>query len=725
MAERKPTKAKSSSKGAAKKPAKKPVKKPTGATAGKAAPKTGQRSTVSSGGRSGKGTGGSGRGSNKTGTRKSASNTASKSASKSGKKTQRSRRSQLLLGGLKWSVIVGIWGAVALSVVVAWYAYDLPDINKLDVPSRKASITLTDADGREITTYGDLYGDPLRLADVPPYLVQAIVATEDRRFFEHMGFDPIALVRAVVANVRAGRVRQGGSTLTQQLAKNVFLKPDRTLRRKVQELLLAFWLEANFTKEQIFTLYINRVYLGSGAYGVDAAARRYFGKSARNVSLHEAAVLAGLLKAPSRYSPLRSRKAAEDRARVVLGTMVAAEFLDPPTAKRAARQRLQLAAVTKRSNAARYFTDWALERVAGFAGRRGRDLIVRTTMDARLQRLAEKQLRATIAKNGKKRRITQAALVSMSPDGAVRALVGGRDYGTSQYNRAFQAQRQPGSAFKLFVYLAAMENGLTPDDQFIDGPLRIGKWKPRNYGGNFLGSITLREAMARSVNTVAVQVSERVGRGKVIDAARRLGITSPLKSHPSLALGASEVSLVELTAAYGVIANGGVAVWPHGISEIRERGGRVLYRRTDGAAAQVVNLTAVQRVNDLLRAVVGWGSGKAANPNRPAAGKTGTSQDFRDAWFVGYTGELVTGVWMGNDDSSPMKRVTGGSLPARLWRDFMIPALDGVAAKPLAPIVQTSPPSGTGNKAVKSSSVPWWRRGVTSDPADEDYDKGD
>ncbi|MFT5487189.1 MAG: penicillin-binding protein 1A [Paracoccaceae bacterium] len=722
MAERKPTKPKSSPKGAAKKPAKKPVKNSAGTTAGKSAPKTGQRSTVSSGGRGAKGTGkGKGGGTGKTGPRKSAPNTASKT----GKKTERSRRSRLLLGSLKWSVIVGIWGAVALSVLVAWYAYDLPDINKLDVPARKASITLTDADGREITTYGDLYGDTLRLADVPPYLVQAIVATEDRRFFEHMGFDPIALARAVVANVRAGRVRQGGSTLTQQLAKNVFLKPDRTLRRKVQELLLAFWLEANFTKEQIFTLYINRVYLGSGTYGVDAAARRYFGKSARDVSLHEAAVLAGLLKAPSRYSPLRSRKAAEDRARVVLGTMVAAKFLDPPTAKRAAGQRLQLAAGTKRNNAARYFTDWALERVAGFAGRRGLNLIVRTTMDARLQRLAEERLRATIAKNGKSRRVSQAALVSMSPDGAVRALVGGRDYGTSQYNRAFQAQRQPGSAFKLFVYLAAMENGLTPDDQFIDGPLRIGKWKPRNYGGNFLGSITLREAMARSVNTVAVQVSERVGRGKVIDAARRLGITSPLKSHPSLALGASEVSLVELTAAYGVIANGGVAVWPHGISEIRERGGRVLYRRTDGAAAQVVDPVAVQRVNDLLRAVVGWGSGKAANPNRPAAGKTGTSQDFRDAWFVGYTGELVTGVWMGNDDSSPMKRVTGGSLPARLWRDFMIPALDGVTAKPLAPIVQVPLPSGAGNNAEKASSVPWWRRTGSTETTDQDYNKGD
>ena len=617
----------------------------------------------------------------------------SNAALKTHKRATKSRRPRLLLGSLKWLVVVGVWGAVALSAVIAWYAYDLPDINHLNAPTRKASITLTDADGREITSYGDLYGDALRLADVPPYLVQAIVATEDRRFFEHLGFDPVALARAVVANVRAGRIRQGGSTLTQQLAKNVFLKPDRTVRRKVQELLLALWLEANFTKEQIFTLYINRVYLGSGTYGVDAAARRYFGKSARNVSLLEAAVLAGLLKAPSRYSPLRSRKAAEDRARIVLGAMVAAGFLDLLTAKRTGRQRLRLAVSTKRNNAARYFTDWALERVAGFSGRRGVDLVVRTTMDARLQRLGEDRLRSILVKNGKARRIGQAALVSMSPGGAVRALVGGLDYGTSQYNRVFQAQRQPGSAFKLFVYVAAMENGLTPDDRFIDEPLQIGKWKPRNYGGNFLGSVTLREAMARSINTVAVKVSERVGRGKVIDAARRLGITSLLKSHPSLALGVSEVSLVELTAAYGVIANGGAAVWPHGILEIRERGGRVLYRRINSAGARVVDSEVVKRVNDLLRAVVGWGSGKAANLNRTAAGKTGTSQQFRDAWFVGYAGELVTGVWMGNDDNSPMRRVTGGSFPARLWRDFMVSALDGVAVKPLAPTIQVPRPS--------------------------------
>ncbi|MEE2996753.1 MAG: PBP1A family penicillin-binding protein [Pseudomonadota bacterium] len=608
----------------------------------------------------------------------------------------------------KWSLICAIWGGVTLGTLVAWYAWDLPDIDKLKAPTRRASITITDTSGREIVTYGDLYGEPLDVADVPPHLVQAILAIEDRRFFEHGGFDPVSLARAVVANVRAGRVRQGGSTLTQQLAKNIFLKPDRTLRRKVQELLLAFWLEANFSKEQIFTLYINRVYLGSGTYGVDAAARLYFGRSAKTVSLHQAAVIAGLLKAPSRYSPLRSRKNAEDRARVVLGTMVTAGFLDKRLARKTGAQRLRVISRSGPDRMARYFTDWALERVNGFVGRAESDLIVRTTMDVRLQTLAQSRLRGLLKRQGKRRNIAQAALVSMSHDGAVRALVGGRDYVSSQYNRAFQSRRQPGSAFKLFVYLAAMENGMSPQDRLIDEPLKIGKWRPRNYGGRYDGTVTLKDAVARSINTVAVQVSERVGRQKVIDTARRLGITSPLKSHPSLALGASEVSLVELTAAYGVVANGGIAVWPYAITEILTRRGEVLYRRTDGAVPHVVDNSATRDMNDMLRAVVTSGTGRAANPGRPAAGKTGTSQDFRDAWFIGYTGELVTGVWMGNDDSSPMKRVTGGSYPAELWRSYTRAALEGKPVKPLASRVVPSPPQ----PGSRSRFLDWLKRNV-------------
>ncbi len=647
----------------------------------------------------------------KTGSRAGA-NEAGKSAAKPGAPPVR-WGGWLIVRALKWSAVAGVWVALALGVLVAWYAYDLPDIDTLDVSTRKTGITLLDVDGRTFASFGELYGDPVSVADVPPHLVQAIVATEDRRFFEHSGFDPWALLRATAANIRAGRVRQGGSTLTQQVAKNIFLQPDRTLRRKVQELLLAFWLEANFTKEEIFALYLNRVYLGSGTYGVDAAARRYFGKPARRLSLLESAVIAGLLKAPTRYSPFRDAEAAMTRAHIVLGAMVDAGFLDAETAKRTRAQKLRVAGNRRGSPSSRYFADWALEQVNGFVGRQGVDLVVRTTLDTRLQTDAAKRMSAALAAAGA-RKVTQGAFVAMSPDGAVRALVGGGDYVDSQFNRATQAQRQPGSAFKLFVYLAAMENGFDPDSRFVDGPVKVGNWSPRNYDGDYLGTVTLREAVARSVNTVAVQVSERIGRQKVINAARRLGITSPLKSHPSLALGVSEVSLMELTAAYGVIANGGVAVWPHAIFEIADRRGNVLYRRTDGAAPQVVEPKTVRAVNDLLRSVVAWGTGRAADPGRPAAGKTGTSQDSRDAWFVGYTADLVAGVWVGNDDSSPMKSVTGGSLPARLWGQVMRSASAGRPVRPLAPVRVTAPPPAVSSAATKSSAG-----GL------EDYNRGD
>ena len=575
---------------------------------------------------------------------------------------------------LRWFLIFIVWTGVAVSAVVAWYAYDLPDIDNLKVPERRASLTLTDAGGRSIAVYGDLYAGSLRLKNMPLHLKQAILATEDRRFFEHGGFDLFALARAVAVNLYAGRIRQGGSTLTQQLAKNIFLKPDRTVRRKVQELLLTFWLEANFTKEQIFTLYINRVYLGSGAYGFEAAARRYFGKPARRVTLLQAAVLAGLLKAPSRYSPLRDPEAARKRAGTVLKAMIDAGFIDSAAMKRALRGKLNVVAV---AGVGRYFSDWVLERVAGFVRRDGQDLIVRTTLDLRLQRLAESRLRSLLAKNGKAGNVRQGALVALSHDGAVRAMAGGRDYSESQFNRASQALRQPGSAFKLFVYLSALESGLAPDGNFADRPLRIGKWRPRNHGNKYRGDVDMREAVAHSINTVAVRISERVGRRKVIEAARRLGVTSPIRAHPSLALGTSEVTLLELTGAYCVIANGGVAAWPYGIAEIRRSDGTVLYRRKRGAGSQVVSGSVVRDMRELLRGVVTDGTGKAANPGWTAAGKTGTSQGFRDAWFVGYAGDLVAGVWMGNDNGARMKGVTGGKLPARLWRDFMTGALGG------------------------------------------------
>jgi penicillin-binding protein 1A len=570
---------------------------------------------------------------------------------------------------LRGLVVLAIWGLVLGGGLVAWYAWDLPDVDALETPSRRPSVTMLDADGKVLATFGDLYGGPVAFQDVPPYLVQAIVATEDRRFFIHRGVDAIGILRAMAANLRAGAVRQGGSTLTQQLAKNLFLTPQRSLKRKVQEALLAFWLEAKFTKTQLFTIYMNRVYLGAGTYGVEAASQRFFGRSARDVSLHQAAVLAGLLKAPTRYAPTRDETASRARARQVLANMVAAGFLSKRDADTAAKEPLGVRDAA--GAGARYFADWLLDRAAGYVGHTGSDLVIRTTLSTRLQGLAEDRVEARLKGEGAKRHAGQAALVALGRDGAIRAMVGGRSYGASQFNRATQARRQPGSAFKLFVYLAALEAGRKPDDIVADRPVTIGGWQPRNYDGRYRGEISLSRALADSVNTAAVRISEAVGRAKVIEAARRLGVTSKLKSHPSLALGASEVSLLELTAAYGVIASGGRAVWPYGIEEIRDSDGSVLYRRAGSGGGRVVDEDVAKALDGMLEGVIAAGTGRAAAIGAEAAGKTGTSQDFRDAWFVGYAGRLVTGVWVGNDDSSPMTRVTGGGLPARLWRDFM------------------------------------------------------
>ena len=569
----------------------------------------------------------------------------------------------------RWTLVLGIWIGVAAGGAVAWYAWDLPDLSRLETPTRRPAVLLRTADGAMLARYGQLYGGAVRFDELPGFFVEAVSSIEDRRFFDHPGIDVWGILRAAVANIRAGKIRQGGSTLTQQLAKNLFLTPERTVRRKIQEAIVALWLEARFSKRQIFEIYINRVYFGSGAYGVAAAARRYFGGTVGDLSLFEAAVLAGLLKAPSRYSPVRDADAAKERGLRVLRSMVDAGKLTEAEARAALRTPLRLRAET--GAGARYFADWALERAVGYIGRTSRDVEIRTTMDARLQRIAERHARTLLEKEEKTRGVSQVALVAMSLDGAVRAMVGGRVYSASQFNRATQARRQPGSAFKLFVYLAGLEAGLVPDSVFVDKPVRVAGWRPRNYDGRFHGAMPLRRAFARSINSVAVQVSERVGRRRVIDAARRLGITTPIAPHPSLALGASEVTLIELTAAYAAVANGGVAVWPYGIASVETVGGKRLYRRTGGPQARVIEKGRAQALRRMLREVVRGGTGRAARLGGSEAGKTGTSQGFRDAWFVGFAGDLVAGVWVGNDDDRPMKKVTGGGLPARIWRAFM------------------------------------------------------
>ncbi|MFQ5783690.1 MAG: transglycosylase domain-containing protein [Alphaproteobacteria bacterium] len=585
---------------------------------------------------------------------------------------------------LKWFAVALIWAGVAGFALITWYAYDLPDVSRLGERQRSPSITLVSADGETLTRFGDLYGAPRRIDELPPDLGHAVIAIEDRRFYRHFGLDLVALLRASLANLRAGHVIQGGSTITQQLAKNIFLTPERTFRRKVQEVLLALWLEYKFTKDEILSIYLNRVYFGAGAYGIEAAARRYFAKSARALTLSESAMLAGLLKAPSRYAPTRDLARARARARQVLASMVEAGFLSTAEAEAATKAPARIArASAGAGSGARYFADWVLDRLAGYAGPEAGDLVVVTTLDAALQGAAEEAVAWGLAGEGARRAAHQASLVALTPDGAVLAMVGGRDYRASQFNRATQALRQPGSAFKLFVYLAALEAGLSPDEVVEDAPLTIDGWSPRNYDGRYLGPVSLRTALARSLNTVAVRVAERVGRKNVVRAARRLGITAPLRTRASLALGASEVSLIELTAAYGTLANLGEGVWPYGISEIRNARGEVLYRRAGSGPGPVIGEGPLRMLVDMLSAVITRGTGRAAALPWPVAGKTGTSQESRDAWFVGFTRGLVAGVWVGNDDGAAMKGVTGGGLPARLWARFMAAALAGSEPRPL------------------------------------------
>jgi len=571
-----------------------------------------------------------------------------------------------------WSIVLAVWGGIVLAGVLAYYAYDLPDPSAFDTEYRAPGIILLAADGAVLGTAGPVHAEPVALAELPAMLPRAVLATEDRRFYLHSGVDWLGVSRAAIRNLLARRVVQGGSTITQQLAKNLFLTSDRSFRRKIRELLLAFWLERRFTKDQLLTIYLNRVYLGGGTYGVEAAARRYFGKTVRDLSLPESAMIAGLLKAPSRYAPIRDLMLAQSRAGQVIDNMVASGWLDQAEAAAAKQSPAQPTGAYIGSGGARYFVDWILERVPSYVGAPRHDLIIETSLKPAFQKAAEKTIASSLTE-AIEVDANQVALIALGPDGAVRAMIGGRNYRKSQFNRATQARRQPGSAFKLFVYLAALNAGFKPSHQFNDEAIEIDGWRPRNYDGRYKGKVTLREAFAQSINTVAVRLTERVGREQVIAMARRLGVTGLLRPTPSLALGTAETTLLELTTAYASVANGGRVLWPYGIVEIRNRKGIVLYRRKGSRVGQAITPGIAGAMDGLLKAVVTGGTGRSVGlPG--AAGKTGTSQDFRDAWFVGYRGETTAGIWLGNDEFTPMDRVTGGGLPARLWRTFMVTA---------------------------------------------------
>lgn len=570
-----------------------------------------------------------------------------------------------------YRTLVGmIWFSILMVPVVIYYAHDLPDISNIKLTTGRSTVMVMDRDGGLLATYGDVYGDWLEYDDIPPTLIQAVIATEDRRFFEHFGVDMRGLLRAAVKNITSRSVAEGGSTISQQLAKNLFLSADKTIKRKIQELLLSNWLELNFSKEEILTFYFNRVYFGAGAFGIDAAARTMFGHTARKLSLNEATMLAGVLKGPAFYSPLRDLERSYRRMEEVLDNMVEAGFIPQSMADNTKGRNVDI--VDKQTGGdERYFSDWVIERAATLIGPVAEPIIIYTTLMPDMQDKANKGLQRIMDQESAEYNAGQAALVSLDMDGAVRAMVGGTDYTVSQFNRAAQARRQPGSAFKLFIYLAALEAGLTPDDVMRDSPVILDGWQPRNYSGKYRGEVSLREAFALSLNTVAVKLSERINRGNVIEMARRLGLTTPIVAEPSLSLGTSEVSLLELTAAYGVVANGGYRIAPYGIVEIQNSAGQILYRHMPGPPEKILSDDVVVVMDDMLRSVVAWGTARQAGMPFPVAGKTGTTQNYKDALFFGYGLNMVNGVWVGNDDASPMKRVTGGGMPVRIWRNFM------------------------------------------------------
>jgi penicillin-binding protein 1A len=581
-----------------------------------------------------------------------------------------SRFRRVLVTSLKVAAYTLFVATVALVVAVSVAVSQLPSYQELTRRDDLGQmIRVRAADGSVIMTMGPSFGEWLPYDRIPPIMREAMVAVEDRRFRSHPGIDPLGLARAFGVRVSSGRWSQGGSTITQQLARNIFLDNSRTWGRKLREAILAMALEWRFSKDQILELYLNRVYFGGGAYGIDAASRRFFGHPASNLSIGEAAIIAGLVKAPSNYSPTADPGAAVDRAQVTLQLMRENETITAAQAAASDPRQVRLVADPQRSDVARYFTDWALPQLDMLIDETVQPIEVWTTLDPNLQR------HAAAAINANAPRGAQGALVSLDRDGAVRALIGGRDYVASSYNRATQATRQPGSAFKLFVYLAALESGYNPNSTVLDAPLTIAGWSPRNDSGRYSGNVNLRQALAYSMNTVAVRLAQDVGTRTVADMAQRFGITTRVNTNPSMALGTSDVRLIDMTRAYASVASGGVAVMPYGIRRVTTADGTLLYQHPNEQGRVLVAPWVAAQMTDLLQGVVLHGTGRNANLGRPTAGKTGTTTSNKDGWFLGFSSGITTGVWMGRDDSRPVAGLAGGRAPAQAFHDFMVRAV--------------------------------------------------
>lgn len=583
-----------------------------------------------------------------------------------------------------WGTVLGVWGLIFVVAFFAVFARDLPDTSTLYDVQRQPSINYLDRSGALLAVRGSQYAPPVDIDALPEYVPAAFVAIEDRQFYHHFGFNPWGIIRSAIWNATHDGPQRGGSTITQQLARNLFLSPAQNYRRKAQELILAVWLEMKFSKKQILALYMNRVYFGAGAYGIEAASQRYFNKPAKELSVGEAALLAGMMKGPARYSPVSAKERAARRATIVLDEMVRIKAITPEQRDQAFSTPVQVSA-TLANQRAQYFTDYIDAQVRSLVGEPTEDLVVETTLDLPIQVAAERAVKQGVGAY-EKQGVQQSALVAIDGEGRIRAYVGGADYTDSQFDRATTARRQAGSAFKPFVYLTAMEQGRTPDMMVVDEPVKIGNWEPRNYTGKYLGQITMQTALAQSINTVAARLASEVGTSNVANTARRLGITSKIQLDPSMALGAVEVSPMEMAQAYAPFANGGFLAKGYGIERIRTAKGKVLYDHNvdKQARAAVIGSPALQYMNQMMRDVVISGTGTRANvPGYDIAGKTGTTSDYRDAWFVGYTGGFVTAVWTGKDDNTTMRRVTGGGAPAEIWRSFMTAALPRLKATPI------------------------------------------
>jgi len=588
----------------------------------------------------------------------------------------RSPLKRTLIGVVKAVVYTGIVGLIALIVAVLVAMNSLPSYNELVRRDDLGQmIRVRAADGSVLVSLGPSFGEWLSYGEIPPIMKNAMVAVEDKRFRSHIGVDPIGLARAVKVRATKGRWTQGGSTITQQLARNIFLTNNRTFGRKIREAILAMALERRFSKDQILELYLNRVYFGGGAYGIDAASRRFFGHSAKTLNLSEAAIIAGLVKAPSNYAPSADAEAAKGRAAVVIKLMRENGDISAVDAAAAEPADVQIVPAAKQ-NSVRYFTDWVLPQLDTLIDETVEPIEVWTTLDPNMQKLADQVINADTPAGA------QGALVALDRDGAVRAMIGGRDYVSSIYNRATQAARQPGSSFKLFVYLAALEAGYKPDSMVSADPISINGWTPRNNGRSFSGQVALRQAFAQSINSVSVRLAQEVGFGTVADMAKRLGITSPILTHPSMALGSNEVRLIDMARAFASVQRKGVAVAPYGIKRVTTAKGELLYQQQADESRVLFAPYVAAEMTDLMQTAVMTGTGAAAQIGRPVAGKTGTTTANKDGWFLGFSSGLTTGVWMGRDDNKVVPGLQGGRSPARAFHDFMIHA---VANRPVEP----------------------------------------